>query len=35
MDEKVPRSEIIETEIPLGTVHPAAWEPYRVRLCRG
>ena len=32
MDEKVPRSEIIETEIPLGTVHPAALEPYRVRL---
>ena len=32
MDEKVPRSEIIETEIPMGTVHPAALEPYRVRL---
>ena len=32
MDEKVPRSEIIETEIPLGTVHPAALEPYRLRL---
>lgn len=32
MDKKVPRSEIIETEIPLGTVHPAALEPYRVRL---
>ena len=32
MDEKVPKSEIIETEIPLGTVHPAALEPYRVRL---
>ena len=32
MDEKVPRSNIIETEIPLGTVHPAALEPYRVRL---
>ena len=32
MDEKVPNSEIIETEIPMGTVHPAALEPYRVRL---
>ena len=32
MDEKVPRSKIIETEIPMGTVHPAALEPYRVRL---
>ena len=32
MDEKVPRSDIIETEIPLGTVHPAALEPYRVRI---
>ena len=31
MDRKVPRSEIIETEIPMGTVHPAALEPYRVR----
>ena len=31
MDEKVPRSDIIETEIPMGTVHPAALEPYRVR----
>ena len=26
MDEKVPRSKIIETEIPMGTVHPAALE---------
>ena len=32
MEEKVPRSKIIETEIPMGTVHPAALEPYRVRL---
>ena len=32
MEEKVPRSNIIETEIPMGTVHPAALEPYRVRL---
>jgi len=32
MDEKVPKSNIIETEIPMGTVHPAALEPYRVRL---
>ena len=32
MDEKVPKSNIIETEIPMGTVHPAALEPYRVRI---
>lgn len=32
MDEKIPNSKVIETEIPLGTVHPAALEPYRVRL---
>lgn len=32
MDEKIPNSKFIETEIPLGTVHPAALEPYRVRL---
>ena len=32
MDEKIPNSKIIETEIPMGTVHPAALEPYRVRL---
>lgn len=31
MEEKVPKSNIIETEIPMGTVHPAALEPYRVR----
>ena len=31
MDKTVPRSNIIETEIPMGTVHPAALEPYRVR----
>ena len=31
MDKKVPKSDIIETEIPMGTVHPAALEPYRVR----
>ena len=31
MDKKVPRNDIIETEIPMGTVHPAALEPYRVR----
>lgn len=31
MDKKVPTSNIIETEIPMGTVHPAALEPYRVR----
>ena len=32
MDEKIPNSNVIETEIPLGTVHPAALEPYRLRL---
>lgn len=32
MDEKIPNSKVIETEIPLGTVHPAALEPYRLRL---
>lgn len=32
MEEKIPNSKVIETEIPLGTVHPAALEPYRVRL---
>ena len=26
MDKKVPRSDIIETEIPMGTVHPAELE---------
>lgn len=31
LEEKKPK-EIIETEIPLGPVHPAALEPYRVRL---
>ena len=31
MDEKVPTNNSIETEIPMGTVHPAALEPYRVR----
>ena len=31
MDEKGPTKNIIETEIPRGTVHPAALEPYRVR----
>lgn len=32
MDEKIPNGKVIETEIPMGTVHPAALEPYRVRL---
>lgn len=32
MEEKIPNSKFIETEIPLGTVHPAALEPYRLRL---
>lgn len=31
-EEKTPKQEIIETEVALGTVHPAALEPYRVRL---
>lgn len=31
MDEKKPNGKTIETEIPMGTVHPAALEPYRVR----
>lgn len=33
VDEKRPvKQEIIETEVAMGTVHPAALEPYRVRL---
>lgn len=32
MEKKIPNSKFIETEIPLGTVHPAALEPYRLRL---
>ncbi len=32
MDEKVPNGKVIETEVPMGTVHPAALEPYRLRL---
>ena len=33
IEEKIPKSqgELIETEISMGTVHPAALEPYRVR----
>lgn len=31
-DKKITDEKVIETEIPLGTVHPAAMEPYRVRL---
>lgn len=31
-DKKIIDKKVIETEIPLGTVHPAAMEPYRVRL---
>lgn len=32
MDEKIAKkNEVIETEIQMGTVHPAALEPYRVR----
>lgn len=29
---KKPKKQVIETEVPLGTVHSAAIEPYRVRL---
>ena len=32
MDEKIPNGKVIETEVPMGTVHPAALEPYRLRL---
>ena len=32
MEEKrATKEEVIETEIQMGTVHPAALEPYRVR----
>ena len=31
-DNKVTKKQVIETEVPLGTVHSAAIEPYRVRL---
>ena len=31
-DNKIIDKKVIETEIPLGTVHSAACEPYRVRL---
>ena len=30
-EKKAKKQEIIETEIQMGTVHPAALEPYRVR----
>ena len=29
-EKKAKKQEIIETEIQMGTVHPAALEPYRV-----
>ncbi len=32
MDDKIPNVNVIETEEPMGTVHPAALEPYRLRL---
>ena len=32
MDDNNQKQTVIEAEIPLGTVHPAALEPYRVRL---
>ncbi len=31
-DNQVSKKQVIETEVPLGTVHSAAIEPYRVRL---
>ncbi len=31
-DNKLNKKQVIETEVPLGTVHSAAIEPYRVRL---
>ncbi|MDZ4170813.1 MAG: nickel-dependent hydrogenase large subunit, partial [Methanobacteriaceae archaeon] len=31
-NDKAKRQEVIETEVTMGTVHPAALEPYRVRL---
>lgn len=31
-DKRPIKQEIIETEVAMGTVHPAALEPYRVRL---
>ncbi|MGO9388051.1 MAG: nickel-dependent hydrogenase large subunit [Methanobacterium sp.] len=31
-DNKITKKQVIETEVPLGTVHSAAIEPYRVRL---
>ncbi len=30
--DETPKKQVIETEVPLGTVHSAAIEPYRVRL---
>ena len=30
-DKKPSKGQFIETEVPMGTVHPAALEPYRVR----
>jgi energy-converting hydrogenase B subunit N len=32
MDDNKPNQTVIEAEVPMGTVHPAALEPYRVRL---
>jgi energy-converting hydrogenase B subunit N len=31
-DNKITKKQVIETEVPMGTVHSAAIEPYRVRL---
>jgi energy-converting hydrogenase B subunit N len=32
MDDNNQNQQIIESEVPMGTVHPAALEPYRIRL---
>jgi len=32
MDDNKQKTSVIEAEVPMGTVHPAALEPYRVRL---
>jgi energy-converting hydrogenase B subunit N len=32
MDDKEEKRTVIEAEVPMGTVHPGALEPYRLRL---
>lgn len=32
IDSETPQKQVIETEVPMGTVHSAAIEPYRIRL---